>query len=326
MHFLRNGTAFATALLATAALHGGAQAQYAEGDEITVLMGYKPGGGSDALAQLIQPFLQEEMGVNFVNEYRPGASGAVAWTQVAKQTEADGNTITITTTPTVVTNPMMNEAIQYDLSELDLLANIVTDPGVIVVAEDSPYQTAEELFAAAKENPGRVTVGNSGVGGDDYFTSLMVEDAAGVDLQLVPFQGDGPSWTAAMAGKIDASFNNLGITYPQIEAGNLRPLAIMAAERHPDLPDVPTLGELGYDIVSGSSRGYSAPAGIPEDKRQALISAMEKVTQDPEFLARARDRAMNIDFMGGEEYEQYLVNMKEGYGKYVEQVKADQQN
>ena len=318
--FRRTAPALGMALLASVALHGTAHAQYADGEEVEVLIGYSPGGGSDALAQLVHPFLSEELGINLVNEYRPGASGAIAWTMIAKETEADGNTITITTTPTLVTNPMMNESIQYDLDEFDLLANIVTDPGVIVVGKDSPFETAEEFFAHAEENPGRVTVGNSGVGGDDFFATLMVEEQSGLDLQAVPFEGDGPSWTAAMGGQIDASFNNLGITYPQIEAGNLRPLAIMAAERNPDLPDVPTMQELGYDVVTGSSRGYSAPAGLPQERREALISALEKVAKDEEFLANARERAMTIDFMDGEEYEEYLTNMKETYGRLMERV------
>lgn len=313
--FLAAGATFATVLVA---ISGAAQAQYEPNEEVKVLIGYKPGGGSDALAQLVHPFLSKELGINLVNEYRPGASGAIAWTMLAKQTQPDGNTISITTTPTLVTNPMMNDDIQYDLSEFVLLANIVTDPGIIVVGKDSQFETAEEFFAHAKENPGRVTVGNSGVGGDDYFATLMVEEQSGLDFQAIPFEGDGPSWTAAMGGQIDASFNNLGITFPQIEAGNLRPLAIMAEERHEELPDVPTMKELGYDVVTGSSRGYAAPAGIPEERREALIAAMEAVAQDPEFLAKARERAMAIDFKGGDDYEQYLTNMKETYGRLME--------
>jgi tripartite-type tricarboxylate transporter receptor subunit TctC len=317
--FLTTGAAVAAVF---AAMGGIAQAQYAQNEEVKVLIGYAPGGGSDALANLVHPFLTKELGINLVNEYRPGASGAIAWTMLAKQTNADGNTISITTTPTLVTNPMMNPDIRYELEEFDLIANIVTDPGVIVVARDSQFQTAEEFFDHARENPGRVTVGNSGVGGDDYFATLMVEEQSDLDFQLIPFEGDGPSWTAAMGGQIDASFNNLGITYPQIQAGNLRVLAIMAAERHEGLPDVPTMRELGYDVISGSSRGYAAPAGLPQERREALVSAMEKVTQDPEFLAVARERAIEIDFMGGEDYKNYLVGMKDTYGRLMERGEA----
>lgn len=313
-------TATAVGLLASAMGISTAMAQenpsqegYVGGDEVTVLMGFKPGGGSDALAQLVQPFLSEELGVNFVNQYQPGAVGAIAWTRLAKQIEPDGETISITNTPMLMTNYIMNDAITYDISELTPIANIVTDPGVAVVASDSPYQTFEELLDAARENPGTVTVGNSGVGGDDWFTTIMIAKEAGVEFQKVPFQGDGPSWTAAMGGKIDASFNNVGITYPQIEAGNLRPLVVFAEERLPSLPDVPTAKELGYDVVAGSSRGYSAPAGLSEKARMQLAEGLKRVTEDPEFQQAAKDRAMNIDFMGPEEYTAYLKEQEQRF-------------
>src|SRR5690606_1267622 len=115
--------------------------------------------------------------------------------------------------------------------------------------------TAKEFLDAVKANPGRITVGNSGVGGDDYFSSIMIERASGLKFQKIPFEGDGPSWAAALAGKIDASFNNVGITFPQIKAGNLIPLAVFAEKRLKELPDVPTLSELGIKVVAGSSRG-----------------------------------------------------------------------
>nr|WP_297457630.1 tripartite tricarboxylate transporter substrate binding protein [uncultured Halomonas sp.] len=304
---------------------GQSQQEYVGGDEVTVLMGFKPGGGSDALAQLVQPFLAEEMGVSFVNQYQPGAVGAIAWTQLAKQIEPDGETISITNTPMLMTNYIMNDAITYDISELTPIANIVTDPGVVVVAKDSPYKNFEDLINAAKENPGTVTVGNSGVGGDDWFSTIMLSKEAGVEFQKVPFQGDGPSWTAAMGGKIDASFNNVGITYPQIEAGNLRPLVVFAEERLPALPDVPTAKELGYDVVAGSSRGYSAPAGLSEEARMQLANGLQRVTENPEFQKAAKDRAMNIDYMGPEKYTAYLQDQEQRFIDVWNEIKDEVQ-
>lgn len=277
---------------------------------ITVLQGFQPGGGSDALAQLTQPFLEKILGTSFVNQYIPGATGAIAWTQLAKQAPKDGYTISITNTPMLQTNYIMNPEIKYNISELEPIANVVTDPGIIVVGKDSPFKTVEDFFKAAKENPGKITVGNSGVGGDDFFTTLMVEKATGLKFQMVPFQGDGPSWQAAMGGKIDASFNNLGITYPQIKAGNLRALALFAEKRDPSLPDVPTLKEFGFNVVSGSSRGYSAPKGIPAVARQRLINTFAEMGKDPDFLKAAAARALPVDLKMGEDYAKYLKDQE----------------
>lgn len=293
---------------------------------INVLQGFKPGGGSDALAQLTQPYLEGPIGQTFVNQYIPGATGAIAWTQLCKQTAADGYTISITNTPMLMTNYIMNSEITYNIDELTPIANVVTDPGIVVVAKDSPYKNIEDFFNAVKNNPGKVTVGNSGVGGDDFFTTLIVEKATGLKFQMVPFQGDGPSWQAAMGGKIDASFNNLGITFPQIKAGNLRALVLFADKRDPNLPDVPTLKELGYDVVSGSSRGYSAPAGIPSAARDKLIAAFKAMSENPAFKKAAADRALPIDIKLGDDYKSYLETQEKAFTAIWEEVKSQYQN
>ena len=304
-----------------------AQAAFAAYPEkqITVLQGFKPGGGSDTLAQLTQPFLEKVIGQSFINQYIPGATGAIAWTQLAKTSKKDGYTVSITNTPMLQTNYIMNPEITYNISELEPLANVITDPGIIVVGKDSPYKTVQDFMNAAKENPGKITVGNSGVGGDDFFTTLIVEKATGLKFQMIPFEGDGPSWQAAMGGKIDASFNNLGITYPQIKAGNLIPLALFAESRYELLPDVPTLKELGYNVVSGSSRGYSAPGGIPEEAKNTLIEAFRKMSEMPEFIKACNDRASIIDMKFGDEYKKMLEEQEEMFKVIWEEVKAQYQ-
>ncbi|MGB3245818.1 MAG: tripartite tricarboxylate transporter substrate binding protein [Sulfitobacter sp.] len=299
--------------------------QYTASSEITVLQGFNAGGGSDALAQLVQPYLAKDLGVSFVNQYLPGAAGAIAWTRLAKQESNDGSVISITNTPMLMTNYLMNPAITYTIDELTPIANIVTDPGIAVVAADSPIQTFEDLLNEARENPQTVTVGNSGVGGDDFFTSVMFERAAEVQFQKVPFQGDGPSMTAAMGGSVDVSFNNVGITFPQIDAGNLRALVVFAEERLAELPDVPTARELGFDVVSGSSRGYSAPAGMDPEIRAQLVAGLERVVANPEFQAAAASQAMNIDFIGGDDYTQFLKDQLVEFGAIWEEVKGDVQ-
>jgi len=292
---------------------------------IAVLQGFKPGGGSDALATLTQPFLEKILGKTFVNQYIPGATGAIAWTQLSKSTRPDGYTVSITNTPMLMTNYIMNPEITYNINELTPIANVVTDPGIIVVGKDSPYKTIQEFLAAAKKSPGMITVGNSGIGGDDFFTTLIFEKASGLKFQMVPFQGDGPSWQAAMGGKIDASFNNLGITFPQIKAGNLRALALFAEKRDPNIPNVPTAKELGYDVVSGSSRGYSAPKGIPAEARDTLIKAFAKMAEDPAFKKAAADRALPIDMKLGDAYTDYLQKQEKAFGKIWDEVKSQYQ-
>jgi len=289
---------------------------------ITVFQGFKAGGGSDVLAQVTQPILEKLLGKSFVNQYIPGATGAIAWTRLTKSTKKDGYTIAIINTPMLYTNYIMNPEIKYNIRELEPLANVVTDPGVMVVGKDSPYKTAQEFFAAAKASPGKLTVGNSGVGGDDFFSTLLLQKTSGMKFQPIPFQGDGPSWQAAMGGKIDASFNNLGTCYPQIKAGNLRVLAIFADKRNVAIPKVPTLKELGYDLINGSSRGYGAPKGIPADVKEKLIEAFRKMSKDPAFLKATADRALPVDILLGDDCNKMLLNQEADYRVIWNDVKS----
>jgi putative tricarboxylic transport membrane protein len=302
-----------------------AMAAYPE-KPITILQGFKPGGGSDALAQLAQPFLEKLLGKTFINQYIPGATGAIAWTRLSKQTKADGYTLSITNTPMLMTNYIMNAEITYNINELEPIANVITDPGIIVVAKDSELKNIQDFLSYAKANPGKLTIGNSGIGGDDFFSTLIVEKATGLKFQMVPFEGDGPSWQAAMARKIDVSFNNLGITYPQIKAGNLRALALFAEKRNPMIPDVPTLKEIGFNVVAGSSRGYSAPKGIPAEALQILIKAFAEIAKNPDFQKAAADRAFNIDMMLGAEYGKYLIDQEADFKEIWNEVKGQYQS
>ncbi len=306
-----NKSAIALLMSAGLALPFAAQAQkYSPGNDVTVVQGFQAGGGSDALAQLVQPYLAKELGVNFVNRYQPGAAGAIAWTGLAKQTTPDGKTVSITNTPMLFTNYIMNASVKYSLDDLTPLANVVTDPGIIVVSKDSKFKTIKDLLDAVRAAPGQITIGNSGVGGDDFFSVIMIEKATGLKFQQVPFAGDGPSWAAALGGKIDASANNLGITYPQVKSGNLRALAVFTDARVPELPDVPTLKELGIDVVAGSSRGYSAPKGMPEAAQKEFIAAMGRVMADPDFKRDAAARAMVIDYKPGADYVKFLKSQE----------------
>ncbi|CCQ97411.1 conserved exported hypothetical protein [[Clostridium] ultunense Esp] len=293
---------------------------------INVLQGFKPGGGSDTLAQLTQPYLEKILGQTFVNQYMPGATGAIAWTELCKKSKNDGYTLSITNTPMLMTNYIMNDEITYSIDELDPIANVVTDPGVIVVGKDSKYETVQDFLDDVKANPGQITVGNSGVGGDDFFTTLMVERETGLKFKMVPFDGDGPSWQAAAGNKIDVSFNNLGITYPQIEAGNLRILAIFSEERNDMVPDTPTFKELGYNVVAGSSRGYSAPKGIPDEIKEILCQAFEEMAENPDFVKAANDRALPVDIKVGDEYAKYLKEQEEAFTEIWNEVKDQYKN
>lgn len=292
-------------------------------NDINVIQGFDPGGGSDQLAQVTQPYLEEYLETTITNEYIPGAAGAVAWTRLANQSNNDGYTISITNGPMLMTNYIMNDEITYTLEDFEPIANIVTDPGVLVVPENSEFDTYEDLAAHLEESPGDLNISNSGVGGDDFFTHIKWENETGLDAEPIPYDGDGPSWQAAAGGDVDASFNNVGVITPQLNDGALKALVVFSEERLESLPDVPTASELGFDVVSGSSRGYSAPAGTPDEVMEVLYDAAEQLADDERFHEGIDNLALQEDIMTGDEYRTFLEEEEKEHEEIWEDVRSE---
>lgn len=289
---------------------------------INMLMGFKPGGGSDQLFQLVRPYLEPSLNATFNPIYKPGAAGAVAWTELAHATKNDGYTISVTNMPMIATNYITNSDIKYSVNDFTPLANVVTDPGVLMVGKDSPFKTLQDFIDAAKANPGKVTVGNSGTGGDDFFYTLLFQKEAGIQVQMVPFDGDAPSWQNAAGGKIDASMNNLGTVLPQVQAGNARILAVMTKERVDVIKDVPTFEESGVkNMIGGSSRGLSAPKGIPEEIRQKLLDSIKKMFNDPKFNEDVAKLGVLPDPIIGDDYQKQMQQTEKDFTAIWNEVK-----
>ena len=299
------------ALTFAVALAGLAQAAEYPRKPINVLIGFAPGGGSDVMLSMVRPLLERNLKTTLVPVYKPGAGSDIALTELANS-KSDGYTTVISCTPQVPINPVVRQT-QYKIGDLVLGANVVTDPGILVVRTESPYKTVADFAKAAKEQPGKLSAGVSSAPGDDWFAVHMFQDAAKVELNIVTFSGDGPSWQAALAGHTESSFNNLSIVYSQIKGGKLRALALMADKRSPFLPDVPTFKELGFNFTSGSSRGFSFPKETPKAIVTTFANAVKQVMDSAEFKANAEKTAFPSDYQNPEEYAAYIKTLDSVY-------------
>ena len=286
---------------------------------VQVIHGFKPGGGSDQLSQLVQPYLEKILKNQFGNVYKSGADGAIAWKEVSKS-KPDGYTLTTVLTPKTQLNSFINKDAGYTMDGFEPIANVVFDPGMFVVGPDSQFKTMQEFIDFAKSNPGKARVSNSGTGGDDWFNAVMIEKLGGLKFNNVPFEGDGPAWQAAAGGHVDANSNNLSTVTPLIQGKKLRALAVYTDKRVPSFPDVPTLKELGIDLVEGSYRGYLAPKGTPKEIIDILANAIEQVTKDPEFIKAAKAANLEIVFKKGEENKKFLNTEKDALKKIVDEM------
>lgn len=289
---------------------------------ITVLHGFAAGGGSDQLHQLVKPFVEKVLKQNLAAVYKPGADGAIVWKEVANMTgaKADGYTISTVLTPKTQLNQFINKNAGFKTEDFVGIANLVFDPGMLVVGPNSPYKTFKELIDFAKANSGKIKLSHSGDGGDDWFNGVMIGKLTGVKFNMVPFTGDGPAWQAAAGANVDANTNNLSIVGPQVKGGKLRALAVYNDQRLPDFPDVPTLKELGVNFSEGSYRGFIAPKDTNKEIVEILANAMEQITKDPEFIKAMKAGGLELKFLKGDAFKKFLDDQTKQLGQVVKEM------
>lgn len=230
---------------------------------IRLVVPFPPGGPVDTMARLVSSQLQDSMGQRILVDNRPGAVGTLGTGIVAKSAP-DGYTLVMTIgAHTIVPALMAN--MQYD-TERDLtpITLLASAPNMLVVKPDFPAASLEEFIAIARRAPGRYTYSTAGSGSTTHVMTAMLEQAAGISLVHVPYQGAAPSLQAVLGGQTDLNAAVSTTAAPMLKAGKLRALAIVAPRRSALFPDVPSYAELGYPGVRGDSWiGLLAPAGTP---------------------------------------------------------------
>jgi len=221
---LNKFTAVAAALLVTSAP---ALAEWPE-KSINLIVAYGAGGGTDVTARTLQQPLEKELGQSVVVVNRPGAGGEVGHAAIAGA-DKDGYTIGILNLPPMLTIPITRDA-AFKADDIIPVAGLVRDPSAISVPASSPFNTLEDLVAYAKENPGAVTIGTTGVGTDDHLAMRYFAKAAGVEFTHVPFASAGAARTALMGGHVAAAALNLGEAMPNAQAGKVKILAQFGPE------------------------------------------------------------------------------------------------
>lgn len=253
---------------------------------ITMIVPFAAGGGTDITARTVAKFLEREFGQPVVVQNRAGAGGEIGLAALA-EARPDGQTIGIVNTPGLVTIPIERRA-RFSLDSFDLIAGVVEDPAAIIVLERAPVRSVADLVAAAKADPGGITLGSAGVGSSGHIAMLLLGQAAGVNFTNVPFSGTSVALTSMLGGQISGTTINLGEAFALTTGQPVRILGVMATERMAMAPDVPTFAEAGMPIEAGSIRSFAAPRGLPADVLARYDAAFAKLMLDPEFLEDAR--------------------------------------
>lgn len=270
---------------------------------VELVVGFAPGGGTDVTARTFAGYLSTELGSQVIVLNKPGASGEIALAGVARA-KPDGYTLGVTNMPGLVTLPIERQT-KFQLSDFDYVANLVSDPSAFSVQPDSPIKTLKDLVEAAKKDPGGVTFGSTGIGTDDHLCLVLFEQATGVKLNHVPFQGAGPMRTAVLGGQVTVAGLNVGEVAPF--QTQLRMIAQGGATRSRFAPDVPTFKEQGVNVEMGSERGIVAPKGLPVDVMAKLSEATAKIMKNPEFLAKIESQYTQEDYLPGPQWRERLA-------------------
>ena len=288
------------AIVVSAVLHAGfAQADYPTRN-IQLIVPFAAGGGTDAVARTFADIAEEQLGVAVTVINRTGGSGAVGMTEGANAS-ATGYTVTMITREIVSLPQLGLSPVSWESFQPVALIN--EDPALILVRQDSPYESVADLLNDARERPGRITYASTA---QPNLYVLAVEITQDVEFNHIPYDGAAPSLTALLGGHVDFTMMNPGEAISQIRAEQVRPLAVLAQERVEGLPDVPTMIELGYEVTSGTWRGLAVPPGTPEAVVQRLEEVAAAVVQDPRFVEVMDRMTLGIRYLNAEAFQAFM--------------------
>jgi tripartite-type tricarboxylate transporter receptor subunit TctC len=248
---------------------------------LRLLFGFPP--GSDTNIRLIADKLSASLGKSVIVENLTGAAGGIAADRTAKA-PPDGHTFGVLTVANIVINNSLYAKLPYDpLKDLVPVTPILGYPNILVVNNDVPAKSLEELVAFARANPGKLTFAHSGIGTTQHLAGELFKLRAAIDIQQVPYRGPPQIATDLLGGRISMSFLNVGAALPLINSGKIRPLAVTSRSRVPFAPELPTMIELGFaDFDITPWFGLFVPAGTPSAIVERLNTEIVRIVALPE--------------------------------------------
>jgi tripartite-type tricarboxylate transporter receptor subunit TctC len=296
-----------------------ARADYPE-RQITMIVCFPAGGGTDIAARLINSQLGEALGKPVVIENRGGAGGNIGIAAAARA-PADGYTLLVCSSAYVV-NPSLYAQASYDpFKDFVPVMVIGASPNAFVVPAQSGIRSMPELIARAKAAPGQLNWTSPGAGTTPYLAGELLKLRTGVQMLHIPFAGAGPATTAVLGGQVDLYTANIGSLMPLIDAGKVRPIAVTSRERWPDLPDVPSLEELGIrDAVSDTFQGIYAPAGTPQPIIDRLVTELTAILSRDDVREKFTKEGLPVVAEGPDAFRARIAREVPMYKEIIDQA------
>ena len=265
----------------------------AQNNTVRLVVPFATGGPTDIAARVIAPLLSEAMGKTVIVDNRVGATGAIGAEFVARA-PTDGNTILFGTSSIMGANPALVQKLPYDpVRDFVAVSTIATIENILVVHPSVPVNNVQEFIRFAKDNPGKLFYGSSGIGSTYHLGAEMFANMTKTQLSHVPYKGQGPAAQDLLAGHLQLMFDAFNSAVPNIKAGRVKALGIASNKRHPELPDLPTIGEQGVSgYVTTIWIAFFLPAKTPAAIVDKMNQDLRAILQRPDVKERFTKLAM----------------------------------
>ncbi len=271
-----------------------------------VIVPYPAGGNSDAIGRFIADKLGAALGQPMVVDNKGGA-GATIGAELAARAPGDGYTFMVAPTAVFAITPHLRRVSYQPFTDFVPIAQLSGSYSIATARKDAPFNDIKELVAAARKAPGKYTFGSAGPATATHLAGEMVDHQAGIDMLHVPYKGSAEALSDLMGGRIDMIYDPVGLT--QVKAGKVKAIAVLSKKRHPELPEVPTIREQGYDLDTRSWFGLFAPKGTPKAMVDRMAAEVEKIM--------ATDDARQL-LLKMSQYPEYV-----GPAAFTAQIQAD---
>lgn len=302
-------------VLLVSSLTAFAQAGYPD-KPVRYIIPFAPGGESDIAARFQQLVFKKKYHQEMIVESKPGGGGALAWS-LANTYPGDGYTLISTNLPHLVLQPLEG-TVQYKTDDINNVYFYHYTPDAIVVRNESPFKTYQDLVKAAKVKAEAVSMAGSGTNSANHVANVRLEGAAGIKLNYVPFKGTGDLVSSLLGGHVDAAMSYVTLAIAQ--KGRTRMLAIATEKRHPQFPDTPTFKELGIDWVDGAYRGVAVPKSTPPELRKRISDIFAEINKDPEFRQRMADGGFEIIDVPVEKVPAFMADRTKVYSDIAKRM------
>lgn len=292
-------------MLAGAGLTGAAMAADWPQSPVQWVVPYPAGGGSDVIARLVAKQLETTLGQSLIVENKPGAATIIGATYVANA-KPDGYTVGTADSGTLAYNASMYRSLQYDPAKFTYVGGLARFPLMLAVPQESPFKTLDELLAAARAEPEKLTASSAGSGSPHHLALEMFKQLTGTQIVHVPYKGAAPAIQDLLGRQVDMSFVDSAAALSNIKAGKLRVLAVATPKRIDLLPEVPTMAEAGVKSFHAYAwQGMVGPHDMDVQARQRMSEALMQALQDPAVSQRIRDMGVEPMPMSPDEFRKF---------------------